>query len=88
MKKNRTMITVNTYEAKTRLSELLRIVEEKHETVRICRNGKVLADLVFPGKTKVKNNPFKRHTEIMGVKIKCDLTKPSIDENELPGYMR
>ena len=82
------MITVNTYEAKTRLSALLRLVESKHEVVRICRNGKVLAELVSPSVTKEKNDPLKRHPEIMGVKIKCDLTQPVIAEDELPGYMR
>jgi antitoxin (DNA-binding transcriptional repressor) of toxin-antitoxin stability system len=82
------MITVNTYDAKTRLSELLRIVNEKKEVVRICHRGKVVAELIWPGKSKSKNNPLKRYPQIMGVKIKCDLTKPSIDETELPDYMR
>ena len=77
------MITVNTYEAKTRLSELLRIVNEKKEVVRICRKGKTMTELVWPGRSKSKNNPLKRHPQIMGVKIKCDLSKPSLDENAL-----
>ncbi len=38
------MITVNTHEAKTRLSELLGRVEQG-ERVRICRNGKAVAEL-------------------------------------------
>lgn len=42
------MITVNTHEAKTNLSKLLNLVAEKHETVKICRNGKVMAELVAP----------------------------------------
>jgi len=82
------MIVVNTYEAKTRLSELLRFVDEKHETVRICRNGKVVADIVSPRKGEAKNDPLARHPEIMGVKIKCDLASPVISEDELPDYMR
>jgi antitoxin (DNA-binding transcriptional repressor) of toxin-antitoxin stability system len=86
--REKAMITVNTYEAKTRLSELLRIVNEKKEVVRICRKGKTMAELVWPGRSKSRNNPLKRHLQIMGVKIKCDLTKPSIDENDLPDYMR
>ena len=40
------MIHVNTHEAKTRLSQLLALVEEKGEEVTICRNGKRVAKLV------------------------------------------
>ncbi|MEW5854726.1 MAG: type II toxin-antitoxin system prevent-host-death family antitoxin [Myxococcota bacterium] len=38
------MISVNVYEAKNRLSELLAAVE-RGEAVRICRNGKPVAEL-------------------------------------------
>jgi prevent-host-death family protein len=39
------MISVNTHEAKSRLSELLLRVEQKHESVIICRNGTPVAEL-------------------------------------------
>lgn len=39
------MITVNMHEAKSRLSELVKAVEEKGETVIICRKGKPVAEL-------------------------------------------
>jgi len=39
------MITVNTHEAKTRLSKLLAAVEQKGEVVLICRNGKPVAEM-------------------------------------------
>ena len=39
------MITVNTHEAKTRLSELLAKVETGQETVTICRHGRPVANL-------------------------------------------
>ena len=39
------MITVNTHEAKTRLSKLLAAVEEKGEVVLICRNGRPVAEM-------------------------------------------
>jgi antitoxin (DNA-binding transcriptional repressor) of toxin-antitoxin stability system len=39
------MIIVNTHEAKTRLSELLRAIEEKGERVRVCRNGRPIAEM-------------------------------------------
>lgn len=39
------MITVNLHEAKSRLSELVKAVEERGETVTICRNGRPVAEL-------------------------------------------
>jgi antitoxin (DNA-binding transcriptional repressor) of toxin-antitoxin stability system len=39
------MITVNTHEAKSKLSQLLAAVEEKGEVVLICRNGKPVAEM-------------------------------------------
>lgn len=39
------MISVNIHEAKTNLSKILRTMEEKGETVRICRNGKPIAEV-------------------------------------------
>lgn len=39
------MITVNMHEAKTRLSELVRAVEEDGEVVTICRQGKPVVRL-------------------------------------------
>jgi antitoxin (DNA-binding transcriptional repressor) of toxin-antitoxin stability system len=42
------MIIVNTHEAKTRLSALLKAVEETNETVLICRNGKPVAEVRRP----------------------------------------
>ncbi len=40
------MITVNTHEAKSKLSALLARVEQTREEVIICRNGKPVAKLV------------------------------------------
>ena len=39
------MITVNMHEAKTRLSELVKAVEERNETVVLCRDGHQVAEL-------------------------------------------
>jgi prevent-host-death family protein len=41
------MVSVNTHEAKSRLSELLAMVEQGEE-VTICRNGKPVARLIAP----------------------------------------
>ncbi len=42
------MITVNTHEAKTKLSALLAAIEQRGETVVICRNGKPVAQMKAP----------------------------------------
>jgi antitoxin (DNA-binding transcriptional repressor) of toxin-antitoxin stability system len=39
------MIAVNMHEAKTRLSELVRAVEEQNETVVLCRDGREVAEI-------------------------------------------
>ena len=39
------VITVNMHEAKTRLSELVKAVEERNETVVLCRDGRPVAEI-------------------------------------------
>jgi prevent-host-death family protein len=39
------MITVNMHEAKTRLSELVKAVEERNEVVVLCRDGREVAEI-------------------------------------------
>ena len=39
------MITVNMHDAKTRLSELVKVVEERDETVVLCRDGREVAEI-------------------------------------------
>jgi antitoxin (DNA-binding transcriptional repressor) of toxin-antitoxin stability system len=39
------MISVNMHEAKTRLSELVKAVEEKNEVVVLCRDGRAVAEI-------------------------------------------
>jgi antitoxin (DNA-binding transcriptional repressor) of toxin-antitoxin stability system len=39
------MIKVNMHEAKTRLSELVKAVEERNETVLLCRDGREVAEI-------------------------------------------
>ena len=47
------MITVTIHEAKTKLSKLLAMVEDKGEVVMICRNGKPVAELKAPTKLQL-----------------------------------
>ncbi len=39
------MIRVNMHDAKTRLSELVKAVEERNETVVLCRDGQEVAEI-------------------------------------------
>jgi antitoxin (DNA-binding transcriptional repressor) of toxin-antitoxin stability system len=39
------MITVNMHDAKTRLSELVKAVEERNEVVVLCRDGAEVAEI-------------------------------------------
>lgn len=50
------MITVNMHEAKTRLSELVKAVEEANETVVLCRDGREVAEIRRRVKRRVVRN--------------------------------
>ena len=50
------MITVNMHEAKTRLSELVRAVEEQNETVVLCRDGREVAEIRRRVRRRVARN--------------------------------
>ena len=52
------MITVNMHEAKTRLSELVKAVEERNETVVLCRDGRAVAEI----RRRVKKRAARRLT--------------------------
>lgn len=75
------MITVNIHEAKTQLSALLHKIETDHETIRLCRNGKPIADIV-PIEAGI--HPLKMHSSLYkGAKILYDPTDP-LTEDEWP----
>ena len=50
------MITVNMHEAKTRLSELVKAVEERNEIVVLCRNGRQVAEIRRLAKRRAVRN--------------------------------
>ena len=50
------MITVNMHQAKTRLSELVKAVEERNETVVLCRDGREVAEIRRRVKRRVRRN--------------------------------
>ena len=78
------MITVNTHEAKTKLSALLAAVEEKGEVVLICRNGKPVAQL-----KQIPPVPLDRlrPDPSLRVELHYDPTEPLTDE-EWPSEYR
>jgi prevent-host-death family protein len=79
------MITVNTHEAKTRLSELLGLVELGKDSVLICRHGRPVAELVkpvcHPPRFRAKTYPD------LKVEIKCDPCAP-LDDAAWPAEYR
>jgi prevent-host-death family protein len=74
------MIKVNTHEAKSKLSYLLKKVETEHEKVRICRNGKPVADLI---PINQNHDPLTQNPALMGVKYNEDPVLP-LDDHEWP----
>jgi antitoxin (DNA-binding transcriptional repressor) of toxin-antitoxin stability system len=80
------MIVVNLREAKTRLSALLAAVEERGETVIICRHGRPVAELRAVGSTVVFPDPLQTHPELKA-RILYDPTEPAT-EDEWPSECR
>lgn len=76
------MIIVNTHKAKTNLSALLKKVEERGERVRICRNGKPIAEL---SPVRIVKDPLKPDPRLKVVFLD-DPMKP-LDPEDLPEYL-
>jgi len=79
------MITVNMHEAKTRLSELVTLIEEKHEVVRLCRNGKPVACIKAAAGNSQADRGFR--SELAPLHLEGDLTAP-ITLEEWPADLR
>ena len=77
------MISVNTHEAKSRLSELLLKVEQMHETVVICRNGAPVAELTPWSRGR---NPLRQSPKLR-VSIHQDPSLP-LSDDEWPAVGR
>ena len=78
------MKSVNTHEAKTNLSKLLALVESHGEVVRICRNGKPVADLRPPAPAR---DPFRQSPRLKKVKFLEDPVLP-LHEDDWPEAFR
>ena len=70
------MITVNMHEAKTRLSALVKAVEEKGELVVLCRHGKPVAQIDKAVNASKRFNRLKPHPRLSRVRINYDPTEP------------
>ena len=81
------MITVNMHEAKTRLSELVKAVEEGNEVVVLCRDGREVAEIRRRNRGRrvrnLKVDPNLRVEFAPGY----EPTEP-LSENEWPGDLR
>ncbi len=73
------MKVVNIHEAKNRFSELLAEIEQSGSKIRICRNGKPVADLV----SCKPCNRLIPHSVMSRINIKYDPTEP-LSETEWP----
>jgi len=73
------------HEAKSRLSELVRAVEEKNETVVICRQGQPVAHLTTPARRPVDR--LKTHSDLKPISVNYDPTEP-LREGEWPAECR
>lgn len=79
------MITVNMHDAKTRLSELVRQVEEKNEVIVLCRKGKPVAEIHAAPVVPV--NRLQAHPDLAPTFINYDPTEP-LSEDEWPAEYR
>ncbi len=73
------MITINTHEAKTKLSALLAAVQERGEVVLICRNGKPVAELRQPTASLIPGSRLQPDPVRAG-KILYDSTEPATED--------
>lgn len=80
------MITVDTHEAKSRLSALLAAVEEQGEVVVICRHGKPVAELRAANARTAGPDPLQLHPELTAT-ILYDPTEPASGD-EWPSEFR
>lgn len=73
------MLVVSTHEAKERISELLQMVEERGERIRVCRNGRPVAEIgpiTVPARDPLLPNP-----RLSGVAFHEDPVAPLADDD-------
>lgn len=78
------MLLLNIHDAKSTLSSVLADIEEHNETVRICRNGKPVAELV---KIPPSPSPLRHSPKLGKIKIDYDPVEP-LSDDEWPAAQR
>jgi antitoxin (DNA-binding transcriptional repressor) of toxin-antitoxin stability system len=81
------MITVNMHEAKSRLSELVKAVEERGETVLLCRDGKPVATINKSPACHGKFDRLKPHRTLGRIQFDYDPAEP-LQADEWPEDLR
>lgn len=81
------MISVNMHEAKSRLSELVKAVQEDGERVVLCRHGKPVAELSKPSADLKKFNRLTPHPKFSRIRIRYDPTE-ELQPDEWPEELR
>ena len=83
------MITVNMHEAKTRLSELVKAVEENNETIVLQRHGTPVAEMRrFQPRRQPKVDRLKTHPELKVTFAKGYHPAEPVQPDELAEWMR
>ena len=70
---------VNVHEVKSRLFELFRLVEERNERIRVCRDGKPVAEI--GPTTATAGNPLRPDPLLSGVGLREDPVAPLTEED-------
>ncbi len=83
------MITVNMHEAKTRLSELVKAVEEQGETVILQRHGKPVATLhAYQPEAGKAFDRLKPHPDLQATLADGYDPAEPLQPDELPDWMQ
>lgn len=78
------MNLINIYEAKTKLSQIIRDIEESKQKVIICKNGKPVVDMVIHQK---KEYPLRQNEELLGAQYLVDPCE-GVTEEDWPTEQR
>lgn len=78
------MLLLNVHDAKSTLSSVLADIEKHNETVRICRNGKPVVELV---KIPPLPSPLRHNPKLGKIKIDYDPVAP-LSDDEWPAAQR
>ncbi|MBV6492203.1 MAG: hypothetical protein LDLANPLL_00194 [Turneriella sp.] len=79
------MLVINLYEAKTKLSNLVKKVEEQGKTITLCRNGTPVAQIVPLEKKTL--NPLQKNKILSKITLNYNPFEP-LSDDEWPNNNR